>query len=40
MSGEYVCNQCRDRGEDFRVPADEIGAAIMKEHLRKEHPRG
>ena len=37
MSGEYVCNKCKDAGTDFRVPADEIGVAIMQEHLRTEH---
>ncbi len=29
--GEYVCNAC-----GFRVPADEIGVALMKEHLRSD----
>jgi hypothetical protein len=28
-----VCNIC-----DFKVPYDEIGVAIMYEHIRVEHP--
>lgn len=36
---DYVCNTCRDDGRDFRTPADEIGVALMHEHLRTEHPQ-
>jgi hypothetical protein len=33
-AGDYVCNLCRDTGQDFRVPAgDPIGAALMRQHL-------
>ena len=32
----YVCNLC-EGDEPFKVPADEIGVVIMKEHLSKEH---
>lgn len=31
---EYVCNQCW-----FRVPADEIGVAIMQQHLHDHNYR-
>lgn len=41
-SGMYICNLCKredkiDPGESFKVPADELGVAIMKEHLKTEH---
>lgn len=39
MTGSYVCITCRNAGKDFRVPADEIGAALMREHLRTEHTK-
>lgn len=29
----YVCEEC----EDFAVPADGIGAAVMTQHLESEH---
>lgn len=37
MSGEYVCEPCRHLGEDFRVPADEVGVELMKAHLYEKH---
>lgn len=33
----YSCNLCKEQGEDFTAPADEIGAALMKQHLKSEH---
>ncbi len=41
MSGFYICNMCKEVGkkseERFKVPADEIGVALMREHLKTEH---
>lgn len=37
----YVCEACKrdDVKEPFRVPADEVGRALMAEHLRQHiHP--
>lgn len=31
-----VCNQCKAEGKDTRIPYDEIGVALMEQHL-KEH---
>ena len=40
-NGVYICNLCETEGkgpgERFKVPADEIGVALMKQHLRDEH---
>lgn len=33
----YVCNLCKDEGNDYSVPADEFGVAFMKEHLWEKH---
>lgn len=33
------CTTCDDsEGKAFRVPWDEIGVVLMKEHLREQHP--
>lgn len=41
-NGSYIYNPCewagKPPGERFKVPADEIGVALMKQHLREEHP--
>jgi len=37
-SGLFVCELCRTAGKpDFKTPYDEIGAALMEQHLRSEH---
>lgn len=33
----YVCNACTEAGKDTRIPADEVGAALMQQHLLSEH---
>lgn len=33
----YSCNLCKEAGKEFKVPADPIGAAIMRQHLKEEH---
>lgn len=33
----FVCELCRGRGKDFRLPADKHGVAIMETHLWDEH---
>lgn len=38
MTGFYVCEACKRAGKDTRMPADEIGAELMKAHLQEEHP--
>lgn len=38
MSAEfYICNACADDGMDTTMPADEVGAALMQQHLASEH---
>lgn len=38
LTAEYVCERCKQEGKaPFTVPADEIGIALMKEHLRDKH---
>lgn len=36
-TGVYICNVCeqdgKPPGERFKVPADEIGVALMQQHL-------
>lgn len=36
--GSYVCNLCRDKGEEFRVTADRTGGHVMNAHFRDKHP--
>lgn len=42
MSGVYICNLCERAGlppgKRFKVPADQIGRALMEQHIRKPHP--
>lgn len=33
----YVCNGCEQVGEEFKVPADEIGVELMNAHLKEKH---
>jgi hypothetical protein len=34
----YSCNLCKEEGlEPFSVPADPIGAELMKAHLTEKH---
>ena len=33
----FYCNLCTKNGEEFEVPADEIGVAIMRQHLADKH---
>lgn len=33
----YYCNLCKDEGVSTSMPADEIGAALMQQHLLTEH---
>jgi hypothetical protein len=35
---EYVCELCESK--PFRVPVDEVGAALMQQHLKSEHDLG
>ena len=41
-TGVYICLVCEQEGklpgERFKVPADEIGVALMRRHLADEHP--
>lgn len=32
-----ICNLCDEAGEEFIVPNDFIGRAIMREHQREKH---
>lgn len=36
MTKIYSCNQCKDKGKEFTVPADTVGVALMQQHL-KDH---
>lgn len=36
MSG-LVCELCVEEDREFTVPSDEIGAAVMYQHLLSEH---
>jgi hypothetical protein len=36
----YVCEACREVGKDMKIPADEVGAALMQQHLQSEHDVG
>jgi hypothetical protein len=33
----WICNLCAGGGKEFIVPADEIGKALMTEHLFDSH---
>ena len=38
MSGDlWACRLCNDNGDEFIVPADEIGVELMKAHLLEKH---
>lgn len=38
MSGDiYVCELCDENDKATLIPADEVGAALMQEHLKSEH---
>jgi hypothetical protein len=37
MADMLVCRLCRNEEKEFKVPLDEIGSALMKEHLREVH---
>jgi len=37
VSTAYVCELCKEVDQDFTVPFDEIGAAVMQQHLASEH---
>lgn len=32
-----ICQVCQDDDDEFSVPADKIGIALMKRHLANEH---
>lgn len=35
--GLYVCTECAENGIDVKMPVDEIGVALMHQHLKSEH---
>lgn len=37
MPDMISCNQCKHDGHPFVVPYDEIGQALMSQHLMSEH---
>jgi hypothetical protein len=37
MPDMISCNQCKADGHPFVVPYDEIGQALMQQHLTSEH---
>lgn len=37
MKGMYVCELCKKQGKETKIPADEVGAALMESHLKAEH---
>lgn len=37
MPKMFVCELCKTKGADFRTPVDEIGSALMEQHLISDH---
>lgn len=37
MNAQVTCGLCEKDGKEFTVPIDEIGVAVMKQHLASEH---
>ena len=33
----YTCMACQSEGKEVQIPADEVGAALMQQHLKTEH---